>query len=116
MRKKMTTIRLDSEDIEMAKQIGVNISKVAGEILKIEIEAWCESQDMESDSQKSQAKSRAYQRQLVSEYLKKRGTEKAQELRDMRAHIKAAKEANKTRGEAETAFGKLFPDHLWNEA
>lgn len=116
MRKKMTTIRLDAEDIEMAKEIGVNISKIAGEILKVEIDAWCDCLEIDNGDMKSRAKARAQRRQIVEEYLRKRGEEKAQELKDMRAHIKAAKEAGKTRGEAEVDFGKLFPDRIWNEA
>jgi hypothetical protein len=115
MVKKLTSIRLDPEDLIFAQEWGINISKIAQEILKVEIKAYCDSFDSETDDLISQSKSRAHQKQIVSDYLKKRTQEKSQELREMRAHIKAAKEAGKERGEAETDFGHVFPDAIWEE-
>ena len=115
MAKKLTSIRFDPEDLIFAQELGINISKIAQEILKVEIKAYCDSFCSETDDLLSQAKSRAQQKQIVSDYLKKRTHEKAQEIREMRAHIKVAKEAGKERGEAETDFGHVFPDSIWGE-
>lgn len=115
MRKQKTTVRFDPEDLQFAQEVGIKISEVCREALDIEIDAWCESLESETGEMRSRAKARALKKKIVTEYLQKRGVEKAQELRDMRAHIKAAKEAGKTRGEAEVDFGKLFPDRIWNE-
>jgi hypothetical protein len=118
MPKQKTTIRFDPEDLQFAQEVGIKISEVCREALEIEIDAWCESLETETGETRSRAKARALKKKIVAEYLQKRGSEKAQELRDMRAHIKAAKAAGKTRGEAETDWNKgtMFPDRLWNEA
>jgi hypothetical protein len=109
MVKKRTTITLDPETISVIKLMKLSISEIAQEACDNVILAYYGDGKSESKS---------YIRLVQKDMLKKIRLEKAQEVRDMRAHIKAAKAAGKTRGEAETDWNKgtMFPDRLWNEA
>lgn len=115
MTKKRTTVSIENELLVIARKLNLNVSEIANDALDAMIRATF-AQMKESgvtlESLIEERESRIQRRNEICERIRK---ERQQLEDDMRIHIKTAKEAGKTRGEAEVDFGKLFPDHLWNE-
>jgi post-segregation antitoxin (ccd killing protein) len=114
MAKKNVTIRLDEDLISLAKATKINISEISGEALESAVTVTLAHMKECAQSIEERIKEKQETEDVIHREQARFKAEKARHFKDMRIHVKAAKEAGIPRGQAEMDFGHVFPDAIWD--
>jgi len=114
MSKKNVMITLDQKTVDSAKACKINISGICQESLDRAIEIRLEYLKDNKISMEEIIKSDIERKRKIGVAHSLLMLQERQLIDDMRCHALAAKAAGISRGEAETDFGKVFPDRVWN--
>jgi hypothetical protein len=115
MGKTRTTVYLDESSISLAKFYQINVSAVCQNALDIELKVKAGSLDATVESMKDLALVRLEEIEQVKAHLIIKREGGRQKILEMMTHIDSAVAAGRYRGEAETDYGEVFPEGLWEQ-
>ena len=115
MVKKHVQVTIDSDVVNTAKAMKLNLSELAQDAIQRAVNVTLEVMKQNSESIEEVLKEKEESARIIKQESEKIRVEKLRALTEMRHHVKAAKEAGVPRCQAETDFGHVFPDSVWGE-
>jgi hypothetical protein len=113
MAKKQVCLSIEPEIINVARSLNLNLSELAQNAFEQAVNVTLEVMKQNSESIDELLKERKESARLIKQEADKIKSEQLRLLTDMRLHADAAKAAGIPRGQAESDFGRIFPDAVW---
>ena len=114
MVKKRVSISLDPKSIESARAAKINISEISQDALDRALEIRIQYLKENAKSIEEMMKNDLDRKRTIDREHSKLLGEQKRIAQEMREHVKAAKNAGIERGQAETDYGRVFPDAIWD--
>lgn len=113
MPKKQLCISIEPEIIRVARSLNLNLSELAQDAFERAVKVTLEYMKQNAESIEETLKERKETAQLIKQEANRIRAEQQQLYNDMRHHAEAAKDAGVPRGQAESDYGRIFPDAVW---
>ena len=112
--KKHVQVTIDEDLLTIARAMKLNLSEIAQNSLDAMVNAHLEYLKESARTLEDVIQERKEFSDILHQEAERIRTEQQQIRKDMMLHVRAAKEAGIERGQAETDYGHVFPDAIWN--